>query len=121
MHYLLLRVIRVIKIRVRKFLRDFSLFLTVNLKYILTFAVLSQTMGMVPRCNSWKIYCKRKKLIRCQEKKERINRIKDAARAYMDLEKEWKLPMEGKYYPAAEPKVVINFPYLMNVEIKNRY
>jgi hypothetical protein len=39
----------------------------------------------------------------------------------MDSGKEWKLPMAEKYYPAVGPKVVINFPYLMSGEIKNRY
>ena len=62
----------------------FSLFTLHYSLFSPTFAVLSQEAGMVPGLrNNETIFCKGKILIKCQEKKEPINRIPAAENLYM--------------------------------------
>jgi hypothetical protein len=67
-----------------------------------------------------KIYCKRGNLITCLEKKEPINLTNAAVKVFMDFVKEWKQPMAVKFYQAVGQRAVINYPFLMNAEIKNK-
>jgi hypothetical protein len=66
------------------------------------------------------IIYKRKIKQKCQGKNAHTNHISAAARVCMALESACQLRMDGRFWPAAGRKGVINLPFLMNTEAKNK-
>jgi hypothetical protein len=65
-------------------------------------------------------FIKGKNLQECPEKNALTNLINAAAKAFMVSENACQLLTDVKFWQAVEKKDVINLPFLMNTEVRNK-